>query len=232
VQVCVGRRFAELDLLKGIAVTGMVISNYAFALRYFGVYDAGMDWLFWWLFPRVVAGTFIFIAGITAYIAYAKGKSHRTYMFRTAEIIGAGFLVTLANMAVYAKRSRGIWGAPAYWIREACSLCDAKMEGRHKRTNRTGVALIAAGFFTETYAAGSNGLLFVGLRTADYRTLDYFPIIPWFGVMVLGLAVGRIKYNREPNETRDERGTCQPCNATSLPYWEKLPVIYLLHIRR
>ena len=70
-------RFWEIDFFRGSAVILMIIFNYAFALRYFGIYDVDLGFLFWWLFPRLIAGAFIFIAGLSLAVSYSRLKGKR-----------------------------------------------------------------------------------------------------------------------------------------------------------
>ena len=75
-------RFWEIDAVRGIAVILMVLFNYAFALDYLRIYTLTEGWGFWWLFPRIVAGTFIFLAGISLTISCSRnGKTSRFRRF-------------------------------------------------------------------------------------------------------------------------------------------------------
>jgi len=42
-------------------------------------------------------------------------------------------------------------------------------------------------------------LVWLGLAPPDFYSLDYFPVLPWFGVVMLGLFLGHLLYpNRVP----------------------------------
>jgi len=57
-----------------------------------------------------------------------------------------------------------------------------------------GVALIAAGIAISPIQSDIPGLFVVGVRPPGLRTVDYWPLLPWFGVFALGIALGRALY--------------------------------------
>ena len=59
---------------KGLLIL-MVIFNWSVALDYFKIFSVGGGWLYWWLFPRLIAGTFILLAGISFFIVEAMQRA-------------------------------------------------------------------------------------------------------------------------------------------------------------
>jgi uncharacterized membrane protein len=45
-------------------------------------------------------------------------------------------------------------------------------------------------------------LLWLGVRPDPFSTLDYRPVIPWFGVVLLGVALGWALYGRRRSGSR------------------------------
>src|SRR3989338_3381586 len=134
------KRFWEIDAARGIAVVLMVLFNYSFALDYLRIYTITEGWRFWWLFPRLVAGTFILLAGISVTISYSH--NNRTKKHLTA----AGITVILADVLL------------------------------------------------ESMAFDFPWLLWLGMMPYSFTTLDYFPLLPWLGVFMIGMAVGKQFY--------------------------------------
>ena len=52
------------------------------------------------------------------------------------------------------------------------------------------IALIAAGSIPPGLESDSPYLFWLGLPDISYTALDYYPLIPWFGVMLLGISLG------------------------------------------
>jgi len=68
-------RFWEIDLLRTIAIVGMITFHTFDLLYYFDLYPTNMlygPW--WWWTRRVNAGIFIFLAGVALTITYSRGK--------------------------------------------------------------------------------------------------------------------------------------------------------------
>src|SRR3989338_3723545 len=109
------KRLWEIDFLRGFAVVLMVFFNYAFALRFLGVYSMSAGWLFWFLFPRIIAGMFIFLVGVSLTLSHSKAKGTKKteakakYIFRGAKILGYGMLATLATW-LYLKQGFVVFG--------------------------------------------------------------------------------------------------------------------------
>jgi uncharacterized membrane protein len=59
--------------------------------------------------------------------------------------------------------------------------------------------LIGAGLYLKSFTFDFNWLLPIGFLPNEFATIDYFPLLPWFGVILIGIAVGNLIY---PNAKR------------------------------
>jgi uncharacterized membrane protein len=57
-----------------------------------------------------------------------------------------------------------------------------------------GIILILLGVALSTITINTNLLLIFGLYTANFSSVDYFPLLPWFGVILIGLYFGKFFY--------------------------------------
>jgi uncharacterized membrane protein len=58
-------RAAYLDALRGLAVVWMIIFHTAYDLTLFRYLNLDFSDGFWFAFPRIIAGTFLFCVGIS-----------------------------------------------------------------------------------------------------------------------------------------------------------------------
>jgi uncharacterized membrane protein len=57
-----------------------------------------------------------------------------------------------------------------------------------------GAFLILAGLVLSTVTFSSPWLLWLGFIPIGFYTFDYFPILPWFGIVLIGLYFGNLLY--------------------------------------
>ena len=53
-----------------------------------------------------------------------------------------------------------------------------------------GLLFILLGVYFQTISVGFPWLLWLGLVPQDFYSVDYFPVFPWFGVILMGMGLG------------------------------------------
>ncbi|GAB4488493.1 MAG: DUF1624 domain-containing protein [Thermodesulfovibrionales bacterium] len=198
-------RFGELDALRGAAVLMMIVSNFMLDLRHAGFLTELPAELFWAVFARLTAGLFVLIAGIALTLSHVRTGSpgFATYARRGAGIFSLGMLVTAATR-VFSGENYVIFGV-LHLIGTGIILSYPFLRFRLPALV-PGCIMIAAWFaFLRPVRLGTPALLWLGLRTDGFRSLDYTPLFPWFGVMLLGLACGRFVFPGGGRKYRSDR---------------------------
>ena len=57
-----------------------------------------------------------------------------------------------------------------------------------------GIILIIAGLVLTQFVFSFPYLLIFGFRPSDLSMMDYFPILPWFGIVLIGIFFGKTLY--------------------------------------
>ena len=57
-----------------------------------------------------------------------------------------------------------------------------------------GILLIFFGICLQRFTVDSYWLIWLGFTPSSLYTIDYFPILPWFGVVLIGLFFGNLLY--------------------------------------
>lgn len=57
-----------------------------------------------------------------------------------------------------------------------------------------GILALAVGHILNGLSAPWPWLLPLGVAPQGMRMVDYYPLLPWFGVMLLGIAAGKVAY--------------------------------------
>lgn len=219
-------RFWEIDALRGIAILMMVIYHFVYDLDYFGVTDVVYTDPFWFYFQRVTATTFIALVGVSLAISHARIIQQGIYgralfwkfLQRGARILVWGLVITLITWLTLGA-ARAVRFGILHFIGTSIVLAYPFLKGRW--TNVTlGVLLIYIGKMLQARTFSFSWLLWLGFVPANYQSVDYFPLIPWFGNVLIGIGLGNILY-------RDLR------RQFSLPELSNfVPVSWLQHMGR
>ena len=170
-------RFLALDLLRTVAIVCMIAYHLLFDLWYF--YNGGTDPTVgaWSGFRIAVASLFLLLAG-ASFVISARGRTRRAVWLRTF-------------------RRAGLVLACALLVSAATFLTDPGTFIRFGILHLIGVSLLLLPFFRSLKAwnilPGTLALL-LRLPPPAFRTLDYYPLFPWFGVILIGMGIGHALY--------------------------------------
>jgi len=192
------KRFPGLDLTRGIAIILMILYHIAFDLHYFGFIELGFPAEFWVFAPAVIGSLFLLIVGISLSISFAKAKKklskkeiRRKYFLRGTKIFALGLLVTAATW-IYPRDGFVQFGI-LHLIGLSIILAIPFL-GRTRPALIGGLAAILTGLVLREMLFDFSWLLWLGFIPKGFYTLDYYPLLPWFGLVLIGLFVGKKIY--------------------------------------
>jgi uncharacterized membrane protein len=173
-------RFPEIDFTRGIALVMMLASNFVTDLQFFANYTQFPE--FWWWFARITAFMFVFLVGLSLNISYSRakkeGKANFTkYLKRGLFIFALGLLITV--ITYFTIPQAYIRFGVLHLIGISIILAYPFLKWKKEISLWLGSALIAIGFF---------------LPQPNFSSVDYFPLLPWFGVVLLGLYFSKFWY--------------------------------------
>ena len=227
------KRYLELDLVRGIAIVLMVIYHFFFDLNYFGFAKFSAPLLYWRLSSAFIASLFLLVVGISLSISHSRAKKtldgsslYKKYLFRGLGVFSLGILVTLATW-LYPHEGFIVFGI--LHLIGLSIILSIPFLGKKKACLLAGIAFIALGLFLQGFSPGLPWLLWLGLAPEGFYSLDYYPLLPWSGLVLLGLFAGKHIY---PGGKRTFKapgfGKTMPARIVSLLGKYALP-IYLLH---
>ena len=199
------RRFWEVDFLRGLAVILMIAYHFIFDLSFFQIYTLNLSYGLLWYFPRVIAGIFILLVGISLYLSYSRAEISELYsrdrdfflkyLKRGVWIFSLGLVITLATW-IFIREEFIIFGI-LHFVGLAIIIAFPllKYNQRYKYLNLfLGLLFVAAGFYINSFTFNFNWLLWLGFIPQNLVTVDYFPLLPWFGMLALGIFSGSVLY--------------------------------------
>jgi uncharacterized membrane protein len=188
-------RFALVDMARGLAVLLMCAYHFCYDLNYFGI--ARLDFqhdAFWRGSRTLILTLFLGIVGVSLYLSAATGFRWRAIARRLLLLLLCSGAVSLGSYVLFPHR--WIYFGVLHFIALASLLGLAFV--RLGRFNALlGAALIAAGIEVGNPWFNRPWLQWVGLMTYKPPTEDYVPLLPWFGIVLLGLVVGDLLYGRK-----------------------------------
>ncbi len=196
-------RFFEIDALRGIAVIAMIAFHALFALNFLAGYCFELNSGLFLLMGRFASVAFIFLVGISLTLSYNKAKKHKQsiaifskYLFRGLWIFFLGLLITLITFLAFPEFP--VLFGVLQCIGLSIILAFPFLAFRRLKGNAEifflGWLFITAGVFLSEISIQTPWLLWLGLKPIGFQTLDYFPLLPWFGLVLLGIFAGNILY--------------------------------------
>ncbi len=182
-------RVQTIDFIKGVDIVFMVIFNYSVTLSYLGLIHIQPD-LFYRSFPLIIASIFIFLSGSTAYISLQNDEKNfgRRYLFRGIKLfIFATFITIFTKMFV---PDGTIYFGILHFFAISSFLVPIFIK-YDKFNSIAGVLIILSGIYLQMKEFSFTYLLWLGFIPENFTTFDYFPLIPWMGVLLLGISFGK-----------------------------------------
>lgn len=185
-----GPRVAAVDMARGAAILLMVVYHFAFDLSAFRLIATDVQsHLGWMIFARSIAGSFLFLVGVSLVLATGRGIDWAAFLRRLGLIAGGAALVSLGTWW-YDPGSFVFFGI-LHEIAVASVLALPFL-----RLPSLAVAIAAALVLALPLVFSSPlfdwpPLWWVGLGTEPPVSVDYVPVFPWFGVVLAGILGGR-----------------------------------------
>ncbi|WP_417722306.1 heparan-alpha-glucosaminide N-acetyltransferase [Salipiger sp.] len=222
-----GRRIAELDIARSLALLAMAVFHLAWDLTSFGFLPRDtMQAPEWRAFARLIAGSFLFLSGISLWLAHGSGLRTAAFLRRLWMLAAMAALVSVATRIAL----------PQAWIRFGIlhALVVSSCLGlAAMHLPRPLLALAAVGALAlgavELPGAGA-AWLWLGIAAHRPPMLDYVPILPWSGVFLAGILAARCLAGRIPAPldpaTRAVRLAAWPGRHSLMLYLAHQPILY------
>lgn len=219
-------RYPILDALRGMALLAMFAYHFGFDLVYFGIFKSDPYENPIWIGCRtLILSTFLLLAGMSLTLANRDGVRWPPFWRRFGQIAGCALLVSIGSYAMFP--ASWIYFGVLHHIALASLLALAFL--RFDRTNLwLGIVLIGLGLSISAPLFDLKQLNWIGLMTHKPITEDYVPLLPWFGVVLIGMFLGRRFLASAPAPFKDWR----PAAGTSrLLAWagRHTLLLYMVH---
>ncbi len=192
-------RFWEIDTLRGMAVVGMVFYHFMWDLFHFGIYQANFFGDGWQTFARSIGTTFIFLMGVSLTLSFTRqveisGQTalFKKYVWRGGYIFGLGLGITLATY-IFVREEFVIFGI-LHLLGLTIIVAYPFLHWGRWPSLVVGLIFIGVGNYLNTLSVNHPWLIWLGLTQAGRAMADYYPMLPWSGIALLGVFAGYTLY--------------------------------------
>ncbi len=189
-------RVRIIDYLRVLAILVMIAYHLAYDLSTFYGFQINVFSGPWKLLEQACAGLFLILVGWSFLLSWKRTPVWQKYVKRGIGILGYGIIVSIATF-----------------------LFDPTTYVRFGILHLIGVSIMMLPLFTKlgrwvlvpaciVIALGSqiprgtvtsSFVLPIGFTIPGFQSVDYFPLLPWFGITLLGLAIGNAYRQKTPS---------------------------------
>jgi len=181
-------RIAAIDAARGVALGGMVVYHLIWDFAHFGLIAPTAPFApATRILSHSVASAFLALVGVSLALAHPDGLRRAAFLKRLALVVGAAALVTAASYAI--DPAEPILFGILHCIAVASLIAALFVAAPAWAALALGMVMIAAPLVYSSPAFNPPALVWLGLGTVSPYTLDWRPLLPWAGVVLIGLGL-------------------------------------------
>jgi uncharacterized membrane protein len=184
-------RLLWLDASRTLALLAMIVFHFVRDLEIFGVVPSGFTMTGGWaVFARVIAGSFLFLSGVSLIVAHGSGLRLQAWTKRMAMLVLEALLVSAGTFVAFPESY--IYFGILHVI-AACSVIGLLVISVQAWALivLAGLVLAVDAFFGRQVFA-SPWLAWSGLSSTVRPSLDFLPLVPWLAPFLIGMAFAKV----------------------------------------
>jgi uncharacterized membrane protein len=195
-KLSISKRIWEIDFLRGLSIILVVgyhllydLGEYVGVGRFLG-FSTDLSTVAWLVAQHFFAGLFIVLSGTSSTLS-------RSNLRRGLRLLAVSLVVTAVTYIF--DPSSAVWFGILQLLAVSILIYGAAFEKAKPVTCAVwGVFVLGLGialyFLKKSITIPFDWLLPFGIHSPGYSSFDYFPLIPWFGIFLIGAALGKSVY--------------------------------------
>lgn len=189
------KRFWEIDAIRGIAIVLMVIYHLFYDLSFFNILNINPKSGILYIIGRIAAVLFVFLIGISLTLSYSRNSNQSNQLLKFIKrgfgIFIWGLFITAVTWMIFPMYTV-VFGI-LHFIGVAIIISYPLL--RYQLPNLIGgIICFILTLFLKKFSVQNYYFIWLGLTPKGFQTFDYFPLLPWFGIVMFGLFTGNVLY--------------------------------------
>lgn len=180
-------RMPFIDWLRGFSVFLMIVYHLCYDLDMFGYIDTIFGRGYWIPFRYIIVILFLTLVGASLVFAHHKGIRWSNVRKRSLQLLLASIAVTISSYFI-APSKVTVFGILHFIL--VASFLVLPLINKPKLAMVIGVVIFIAGHLIATSMFEPFGLHWIGMVENKRPALDYVPVFPWLGMVLIGIAIG------------------------------------------
>lgn len=181
-------RIWELDFLRGIALILMIYFHTIYDLKEFYNYPVSYANGPNFYIGKVSAILFMLISGISSSLSKSNTK-------RGLKVLGIALVITVITHLY--DLEYGIKFGILHFLGVSMLLSPIFSKINKYILVLLGTSIILLGNFVSGLNTTVNYLFPLGITSSSFTSSDYYPLVPWFGIFLYGISLGKFLYNKK-----------------------------------
>jgi uncharacterized membrane protein len=184
-------RIAAIDIARGLALLAMAIYHFAWDLEFFGYAEPGTtlkpEWKY---FARAIASSFLMLVGVSLVLGHQHALKLRSFTIRLGKVALAAGLISLVTW--FAIPGGFIFFGILHSIALGSLLALAFLNLPWLVNLAAAIFFVSAPLYLKSDLLSAPIWYWLGLSPTPPVSNDYVPIFPWFGLILLGVAMAQL----------------------------------------
>lgn len=168
----------------------MVLFHLVWDLEFTGFISGVAFHPLWLAFGRSLAGSFMFLAGVSLVLAHEVQFRTRTYFRRIGVIVAAAMAITIVTFLTFPNAF--VYFGILHSIAIASLIGVVFLRLPATVSLLTGLPMMALPWFISLPTFDPRWLAWIGLSANPPLSNDFVPVFPWAGVTLLGIAFAKV----------------------------------------
>jgi uncharacterized membrane protein len=181
-------RIWELDFLRGIALLLMIYFHIIFDMKDIYGYNVSYSEGFNYLTGRAAGILFILIAGISCTLS-------RNNIKRALRILALAMVITVVTHLYSAEM--GIKFGVLHFLGLSILMYPLLNNLNEHLLAILGTVILVLGSYISRLNTNFDYLFILGITSKKFTSSDYYPLIPWLGIFIYGIILGKALYKEK-----------------------------------